>query len=60
MGAELSGDLNWRALRVRLFELGHSFHYIDNELNIKDMSDYLAYTSAIAKAQEKSRKKNGR
>jgi hypothetical protein len=41
-------------LRVRLFELGHSFEYIDS-MNLQDMGDVSAYWDGKAKGEGKMR-----
>lgn len=41
---------------MRLFELGHSFDYIDDELHLGDLGDILGYWSGKAKGEEKMRK----
>ncbi len=43
-------------IRVRLFELGHSFNYIDEQMTLMDVGDVLGYWSGKGKAEEKLRK----
>jgi len=44
-------------IRVRLFELGHTFEYIDEQMGLLDVGDVLGYWSGKGKAEEKLRKK---
>lgn len=51
----MDDDLNWRVIRVRLFEMGHSFDEIDN-LGVQDVGDIIGYWTGKAKADEKRNK----
>lgn len=47
--------MSWRITRIKLFEMGHSFEYIDS-LNMVDIGDIIGYWSGKSKAEEKQRK----
>ena len=46
-------------MRVRLFEYGHSFEYID-KMRVTDLGDIVGYWSGKSRAEEKLRKQNER
>lgn len=55
--APISNDYGHRILRVRLFELGHSFEEID-AIKLKDLGDITSYWDGKAKGEEKMRRIN--
>jgi hypothetical protein len=55
----MENALSLRALRVRLFTMGHSFEEIDR-MRVGDFGDVIGYLSGTSKAEEKQRKRGNK
>lgn len=53
----MKDDYGLRILRVRLFELGHSFEEID-AMKLRDMGDITSYWHGKGLAEKKLKKQN--
>lgn len=49
--------MSWRVLRVRMWELGHTFEEIDN-LTLEQLDDIVGYWAGKANGEEKLRRTN--
>jgi len=52
----LSTESMYKVIRIRLFEMGHSFEYIDT-LSLKDISDIVGYWTGKSLAEKRLSRK---